>query len=321
MQVHAVPVPHVVARFENGNQAVRTFRYVNGRSYRLVTTCSPAEWPKLREDFLAAAARLEVLKPAPWPDLALKGRDNVIQGGVRFSFARGVSKAERAEIMACVAAMQATYTKQHTPLPWSEKDPFLLAVNLTAEDHAEFLDGSSGGEVITLTPRRGLLSTPIGPRGTTHREFFVGSLLLSMLDEHYPGFPRPAHEWLVRGEVSEARMRDTTKKPLPYVTRKFLDSNPTSKRFEEVLPQFAEPGFWGESHAYIALFRAGPEKYQQAYRAFLTEVRRTGDLAKAKQTHLLSLDQEELRSALEKFVKSTLRRAPAVRKKRSGRRR
>src|SRR5690606_28694719 len=59
--------------------------------------------------------------------------------------------------------------------------------------------------------------------------------------------------------------------------------------------------------AYVAFFRAGPKPYQEAYRKFVAAARETGDVVTALETHLLSLNQEEMMAAVREFGEKKLR--------------
>jgi len=54
---------------------------------------------------------------------------------------------------------------------------------------------------------------------------------------------------------------------------------------------------------YAAFFQAGPKKYREAFKAFLTDLRATGDWRACEQSHILTFDQTEMQADAQKFLK------------------
>ncbi|MEE8106988.1 MAG: hypothetical protein V3T86_15745 [Planctomycetota bacterium] len=65
--------------------------------------------------------------------------------------------------------------------------------------------------------------------------------------------------------------------------------------------------FWNHSFACVAFFLTGPKTYREAFRAFLKDLRETGDWRKCEETHLYTLDQDAFRSDLKSFIKKRMK--------------
>ncbi len=66
--------------------------------------------------------------------------------------------------------------------------------------------------------------------------------------------------------------------------------------------KIASQAYWKQCFAYVAMFHNGPANYRKAYRAFLAELRDTGDCEAATRKHLLPLDQARLQTAARAFA-------------------
>jgi len=303
------PLPHMILRDpEQPDQRLRVvaFLVAGGTSWRVWLGCRPGEWDSVRDRLFAAAASLRVDKaPAKEPPDGYRTRE---KGALVYAWPESLPKRDAAEVYGLIDKFVREYERVHGKI----REP------------------AAGSRMVYIHPERGdAAAVTKVPKGPSHDSWFcydTGRLFACLPDTansgnsvvlfHAAGYFLHTQRygtfqpyWMAAGEGLVIGSRVDTGKGLPsihYLYREGMPAEPLSlERLSDPDEEIEDRGYQGL--AWVAFFRGGPSRYRKAYDAFVKEFDETGDWRTAMETHLLSLDQEQMRDDLRDFLVNDLK--------------
>lgn len=307
-RMFAKPVPHLRIIDKAGQRAgspggymIHLYRRARGRGLHFSVYCQQGDWIKARPWVCKTLMDTRVHYPH-WPTPA-KNRKIKLQRGVGVSIGPGVEKAQLKIVQGCFKRVAKHLARFHGPPIDSGKEPYVVFVNLSRDDHAAVTGEQAKFDIFGGPVSRRTLTTPIGPPGSVTRGNLVDDAVGQYLGDLY-GVNHP--EWLYMGEAYLARMAAETGKSLPFVTTRFTAGiGHLDGAFADLCAKrkIRKDRFAYHSAGYVALLRHGPSIYKKAYKAFLTELRQTCNAPAATAKHLLVLDQAKMLADVQAMVR------------------
>lgn len=313
------PQPHFWT--ETGDDPARSVKHVYSiRHVRRVALVfvleAPAPmwetvWRGFLEGVAAAGTKLEDAPERP------AGVRPVEKGGHLYLLGKGVKHSTVETFHKRVAAVETAWSAVNGPLPRDPSNPVEIVIFDTQaqSDAAHVAAGwgpksPTGSSCLARTGR--ILTWEFPAKDARAQADLTYALWRVFQAQAWDSEPRWFHEAVSYAAWLEAACG----KPLPSIPADGLGTLPTTvPRFADLataeLPELNRD-VEKERDAligYLALFRLGAKKYQDAWNAFLDEMRATGDWTRA-QKPLLALDQDLLRIDME-LAFSKLKRIPS----------
>jgi hypothetical protein len=292
---------------QNGHEMRKVWipRVIDRDGFSISFNCSPALWPALKDDTFRAAQSL-TSKLGEWPKPPA-GFHTSTRDGFRYFVATVVKEKDVETLHAVVLEQEARYAKLHGPLPKPASNPPVIVVTpdnamaMTITPEAK----SETGYATQFVEGR-VFAVPMKKDDFRAKSSFA-ERLVAMFHVQSMGEASWAPEWLFHGERYVVQAEVWGGKPLPSFPPEFGTKLARSLGPFEALTKPNAKDLEAQSFAYVAFFRAGPKPYQDAFAAFLKDTAANGDWEAAQAKHLLSLDQDDLRVAAEKFVSKDLK--------------
>ena len=296
------PMLHLVAHQTKPSKVVLAIAYRRGvgRTTRLAVRCAASQWEDIKPAFLEMAKTMS-FDLAPWPSRP-SGRTEKLSKGVLFSSAPEIKKPAMRDIRKCVLDIQKGMAEMHGEVARPKGDPLVVYVNELMADHKQIAASQKVAQVVMEPGHHRLFTVLLEKRGTRQRSEFVSAVCVGILTEIY-GLSEAL--WFEVGERWVAEQRDMTKKRLPSISKNLAGHIPPASSFEELAAHKKVPSidYARECLVYVGMFHAGPKQYRAAYKAFLADLKATGDARAATKKHLLSFDQGKMKADARAFEK------------------
>ncbi|MHC4974107.1 MAG: hypothetical protein ACYTG3_17445 [Planctomycetota bacterium] len=304
VDVHLLPLPHVVAVYENGSRvAVYAFQRRLCRILSVYTDCTKEVWARVGPEFLRAAgsARCTLGRYPPVPEEGYKRSE---RDGFVYLTGKGVKAKQLKRIQKIVKETQKQFVKLHGPIVRPPDEPplvFVHALKGLARPVSPKAADSRSGHRADHRARR-LFTVPVAHLNSQAHADLVLQVHLLLFSEAY-GEQYPV--WARVGEGSVFALQAHAGVKPPVVTEgwrgRFVGFEYGLDRLESIY-ESDWTKYCDHSTGYLLLFRYGPSKYRKAYQLFLAEYRATGDHEAAAQRHLLAFDQDELMDEADAFL-------------------
>lgn len=299
------PVPMFVE--ENGARRFAVaFRKFRGNGFLFSFDCAAEDFAAARPAFVAAALSFEadVARFPAIPDAYS------LQPKGRFLFAVHPSvKGSIRTVQRLVAAQEKSFARVHGGLPSYDKEERPVVFVHSDRFEAKPLNEQAAEHEFVVDWTHGRLFAIQVPEDNRERAAGLcwatqGLCFLLQYGDSEPG-------WAYSGECAVAQGESYTTKPLPDLAHGMIQSF-DNLRLETLdgLPALREKDekeYSRQAFAYGCFFRAGPATYRKAYRGYLKEFRETGDPVAAWARHMEPLDQDDIRSAADRFIHRDLR--------------
>jgi hypothetical protein len=291
-------LPHLWLDFQDAGapmqRAVWMYRVIRRNGFTVHVLCSADAWSKVRPDCLRAAQSLTTTMdewPTPPAGYARRVRDGIV-----YYVQPGAGDSDAA-VHAIVRGEQQAFLKMHGAASIPPESPLVVVVHaktagVAAAEEQHFEPESY--RLVAVEPAKG---------DDKSRAVLVRETRRALIAQTFGG---TAPFWLYCGESFLAWTEARTGKPAPSVPEGFPSLS--MKKFDDLAAYASAEGDTQEQFfLYTAFFVCGPRLYRDAFAAFLKDAAATGDCESAQKKHLLSLDQEKLRDAAQKFAEKDLK--------------
>jgi len=147
-----------------------------------------------------------------------------------------------------------------------------------------------------------LFCKPLGKEPEPRQLYRFHRELHALLFDLTYGFHDP--RWLSLGLQSVETSYTLCGRKLPALAEDHFNDLPGRNLTFEAMLALEDYGTYRKNgFCYTVLFLSGPKKYREAFKAFLTDLRATGDWRNAQKTHLLALDQTEMQADAQKVMR------------------
>lgn len=299
-----VPLPHLVMRYgtDRGEEVEATaYAMVRRNGVNTQLLCDGKAWPRLRDAFLHMArsmqADLEEWPPHP-PTLHRQEKDGFV-----YLVHPSVNPTDLKHLRSLVARTLHRFERGHGEVPMPEENPPLIVVHNSLAEAVPLYKRLRGATSGAMTDELGgrVFLTPVPAERGPERATCVREVVHLLMVQRY-GWN--GAYWMYIGEGRAAWSEERCGQDAPRVDPETFEALPAElMTFSELLK--SEPGesaFHDNALAYAIFFQAGPDKYRKAYEAFKASLAATRDVEGATQEHLLSLDQEEMRTDLRRWI-------------------
>jgi len=297
------PLPHLVMDVPGAGPLTRhawIFRVADRNGFRVLVYCAPQTWPAVKDACLRAAQSL-TSKLEEWPARP-DGFVASVKDGYEYLVDPTAKDADVAALHAAVLAEEKRYAVLHGPVPKPAANRPIVVV-CPDRSLLPMLSGGAarpGDSSFADMVQGRLLATPLRAGDSLQR----GKLALDLANLfHWQSVGCDGAVWLRDGESLVAEAEARLGKALPFSPDDFLVQPARNVVPFEQLVKKPPPDRAQQAVAYVALFRAGPQIYRDAFAAFLADLAADGDWEAAQTKRLLSLDQVKLRDAATSFVK------------------
>jgi hypothetical protein len=291
-------LPHLWLDFQDAGapmtRAVWMYRVVRRNGFTVHVLCAADAWPKIRLDCLRAAQSLTTTMeewPTPPAGYARRVRDGIV-----YYVQPGAGDSDAA-VHAIVRGEQQAFLKLHGAVSIPPESPLVVVV------HAKSAGAAAGEEQHFEPETYRLVAVEPAKGDDKSRSVLVREARRAFIAQTFAG---TAPFWLYCGESFLAWMEARSGRPAPSVLEGFPSLY--MKKFDDLAAYASAEGDTQEQmFVYTAFFVCGPRLYRDAFAAFLKDVAATGDCDSAQKKHLLSLDQDKLRDAAQKFAEKDLK--------------
>jgi hypothetical protein len=305
-EVRFGPLTHLLMDVkENGEVMTHVwmFRILGRTGITLHFTCRATSWPSIKDAaFRAAATMTSTLdENPPRPD----GYKPLLRDGYEYLLHPSLKDKDIDVLHAAVLEQEKRYGVLHGAVPKPEGNPIVVVVTPDKATAAALSPDGSSKFGFAASWREGrVFAVPLKKDDALGRAELADRLAL-VFHVQCCGDGLPL--WLSDGERRVAAAEAFTRKPLPSVATDYVAEFATSLVTLDQLATKPPKDAVAQSASYVALFRAGPQAYRDAFKSFLLDLAATGDWETSQRTHILSLDQEKLRSAAQTFVAKELK--------------
>lgn len=299
------PMPHLVLDVPEGPTTTRhvwIYRVLDRNGFTFSVECPRESWDSVKEGCFRAARSL-TSKFAEYP-AKTDGAKSTLRDGYEYRVPDGVKGADLDSLHRAILDLERRYSKLHGAVPKPTDNPLVVQICADAADfsrragpdakpaHGSFGNTLEGCLYALRDPK--VRDEPVARAGLA---FQMSNLI------HVQCYGGGDPSWMREGEANLAWAEAYAGRSLPSLpegmkTDLVLDVVP----FED-LDLGMPSATMDQATAYVALFRAGPQTYRDAYAAYLKDIAATGDWVAAASKHLKSLDQAKLRAAAQAFLK------------------
>jgi hypothetical protein len=305
-EVHLEPMPHLVLDYPGGGVMMRhvwMYRVFHRLGLGVNFACPLSMWPSVKDAAFRAAATMESdLDESPPRPAGCKAS---LRDGYEYLADPAVKDKDLDALHAAVIEQEKRYALLHGPVPKPESNPIVvvvapdkfgvgsIAIGLSCQNG--YAANYAEGRLFAMPPKK---DDALGRADLADR-----LAVLFHMQSYGSGEP----SWLCDGERRIAALEAMLKKPLPAVPAESLAEFATPLVLFGDLVAKPPKNAVAQAASYVALFRAGPKPYRDAFAAFLADVAATGDWVAAQNKLIAGLDQEKLRADAQTFVVKELK--------------
>jgi len=305
-EVHLDPMPHLAIDDVMDGTMMRhvwIYRVINRVGLGVNFACPLSMWPSVKDAaFRAAATMASDLEESPPRPAGCKAS---LRDGYEYLADPAVKDKDVDALHAAVMEQEKRYALLHGPVPKPASNPIVVVVapdKLALGSIAVGLTCANGYAANYAEGR--LFATPPKKDDALGRGDLADRLAVLFHMQSY-GCGEPS--WLCDGERRIAAMEAMIKKPLPAVPAEPLTEFATPLALFGDLVAKPPKNAVAQAASYVALLRAGPKPYREAFAAFLADVAATGDWDAAQKKLIAGLDQEKFRADAQTFVVKELK--------------